>query len=165
MVLKTSQQQIIGLVFWLVLCFVASAIGAIASIQAQSFYGSLVQPSWAPPAWLFGPVWTALYTMMAISAWMIWRYGGFAPNRKALSLFVIQLALNSLWSWLFFAWLQGMLSFINIVFLWVFILLTLIAFWRKNTWAGLLLVPYIIWVSFASALNFAMWQLNPTVLG
>ena len=97
----------LGLVGWLVVSFVAAAIGAVASIQAQSFYSQLVQPSWAPPAWLFGPVWTALYICMAIAAWLVWRSGGIRGNRGALSLFVVQLALNALWTWLFFAWHRG----------------------------------------------------------
>lgn len=161
----STKKQIIGLIVSLVLCFSASAIGAFASIQAQSFYGGLVQPSWAPPGWLFGPVWTILYAMMAIAAWLVWRQGGFKTNPKALWLFLIQLALNALWSWLFFAWQQGLWSFVNITILWLFILLTILAFWRINKLSGALLIPYLAWVSFATGLNLAMWQLNPQILG
>jgi benzodiazapine receptor len=101
---QSKQRQILGLIGWLVVTFAASALGAVASIQAKSFYSQLVQPAWAPPPWIFGPVWTILYALMAISAWLVWRSGGFRTNRTALSLFIVQLLLNALWSWLFFAW-------------------------------------------------------------
>ena len=158
-------KQFLGLIGWLILCFAASAIGAVASINAESFYSQLNQPSWAPPAWLFGPVWTALYILMAISAWLIWRIKGFRANSIALSIFIVQLILNSLWSWLFFAWQLGSLSFIDIILLWIFIILTLVYFWRIKPLAGVLLMPYLLWVSFAAVLNFSIWQLNPQILG
>lgn len=164
MLIQSVQIQIIGLIGWLVLCFAASAIGAFGSMAAPSFYASLVQPIWVPPAWLFGPVWTALYTLMAISAWLIWRQGGFKQQRGPLSLFLLQLVINALWSWLFFAWQQGMWSFIDIMILWVLIVLTIWIFWRVSKLAGMLLMPYLLWVSFAAVLNFYMWQLNPGTL-
>jgi tryptophan-rich sensory protein len=99
--------------------------------------------------------------MMAIAAWQVWRSGGFSANRTALVLFFVQLALNALWSWLFFAWAYGALAFAEVVLLWIFIAATLIAFWRVSRLAGLLLVPYLLWVSFASALNYSLLQLNP----
>ena len=157
-------KQLLGLLGWLLICFVASAIGAIASIQAESFYQQLTQPTWAPPAWVFGPVWTTLYAMMAVSAWLVWRVDGFRANSTALTLFLIQLALNSLWSWLFFAWHLGTASFIDIIFLWSLIVLTMLAFWRVRPLAGLILVPYLLWVSFAAILNYSIWQLNPDIL-
>lgn len=165
MAIQTKQKQILGLIGWLVVSFAASAIGALASIQAKSFYGELVQPSWAPPASVFGPVWTLLYAMMAIAAWVVWRSGGFRNNRIALSLFGIQLALNALWSWLFFAWHLGAWAFADILVLWIFIAATVITFWRVRPLAGALLVPYLLWVSFATVLNYFMWQLNPQILG
>jgi tryptophan-rich sensory protein len=158
-------RQFLGLLGWLLLCFIASGIGAIASIQAESFYQQLTQPAWAPPAWVFGPVWTTLYAMMAVSAWLVWRVDGFRAQSTALTLFLVQLALNSLWSWLFFAWHLGSLSFIDIVLLWILILSTIIAFWRVRPLAGVLLVPYLLWVSFATGLNYSIWQLNPQILG
>ena len=161
----SKHKNLLGLVAWLVLCYAASALGAIASIEARSFYSELVQPAWAPPGWLFGPVWTALYGMMAVAAWLVWRTGGFAANSQALGLFLAQLALNSLWSWLFFAWQLGALALAEILVLWVMILATLISFWRIRASAGALLVPYLLWVSFAAVLNHAVWQLNPQVLG
>ena len=165
MVPMTKMKQFLGLIGWLVLSYAASAVGAIASIQAQSFYGQLVQPAWAPPPAVFGPVWTLLYAMMAIAAWLVWRNGGFRNHRLALSLFLVQLAFNALWSWLFFAWNLGALSFAEIVLLWVLIVATLLSFWRIRPLAGALLVPYLLWVSFAAALNYSLWQLNPQILG
>lgn len=158
-------KQIVGLLGWLALSFVASGIGAVASVRAASFYGELTQPAWAPPSWVFGPMWTLLYAMMAVAAWLVWRNGGFRPNRTALSLFLVQLAVNALWSWLFFAWLLGAWAFFDILLLWVLIVATLVSFWRVRPAAGMLLLPYLLWVSFAGALNYAVWQLNPAVLG
>lgn len=162
---QSKQKQILGLIGWLVMSFAASAVGAVASIQAKSFYSQLAQPAWAPPSWLFGPVWTVLYALMAIAAWLVWRSGGFRTNRIALSLFFGQLLLNALWSWLFFAWHLGALAFADIVILWVLIVATLVSFWRVRPLAGALLIPYLLWVSFASALNYSVWQLNPQILG
>ena len=164
---KPSQKQnsLLGLIGWLALCFAASAIGASGSMEAQAVYVDLVQPEWAPPATWFGPVWTVLYTMMAIAAWLVWRSGGFIRNGNALSLFIIQLGVNALWSWLFFAWHMGVWAFADIVLLWLLIAAVMLDFWRVRPLAGLLLVPYLAWVGFAAALNFQVWQLNPGVLG
>lgn len=164
MSLFPKQKQLIGLVVWLVLTFAASSIGAIASIQAKSFYSKLLQPSWAPPGWVFGPVWSILYTMMGIAAWLVWRSGGIKKNQTALGLFIVQLTFNALWSWLFFAWSLGGIAFGEIIMLWALILATLISFWKKSILAGALLVPYLLWVSFATALNYSLWQLNPELL-
>ena len=160
----SRQKQILGLTGWLVVSFAAAAVGAVASIQAKSFYSQLVQPSWAPPPGIFGPVWTALYTLMGIAAWLVWRSGGFGPNRQALTLFLLQLAFNALWSWLFFNWNLGVMSLADIAILATLIVATLISFRRVNPLAGMLLIPYLLWVSFASALNYSLWQLNPLVL-
>ena len=165
MVSQSKQKQILGLIGWLVISFAAAAVGAVASIQARSFYSQLAQPAWAPPPWLFGPVWTVLYALIAIAAWLVWRSGGFRTNRIALAFFWGQLLLNALWSWLFFAWHLGALAFADIVFLWVLIVATLVSFWRVRPLAGALFIPYLLWVSFASALNYSLWQLNPQVLG
>jgi tryptophan-rich sensory protein len=164
--LPSKRVQFFGLIGWLVACFATSAIGAFASIQAREFYGQqLTQPSWPPPGWLFGPVWTTLFAMMAIAAWLVWRKGGFSNNRLALSLFLGQLVVNALWSWLFFAWHQGALALADIALLWVLIAATIVCFWRVSHLAGILMIPYLLWVSFASVLNYAMWQLNPQILG
>lgn len=161
----SKPKQIVGLLAWLAVGFVASGIGAVASIRAATFYGQLVQPSWAPPSVVFGPVWTTLYALMAIAAWLVWRADGFRANRSALTLFLVQLGVNALWSWLFFAWHRGALAFADIVLLWLLIIATLVVFWRVRPLAGGLLIPYLLWVSFAAALNFSVWQLNLQVLG
>lgn len=157
--------RIVGLAGWLSVTFIAAAIGSVASIAASAFYGQLIQPAWAPPAWLFGPVWTVLYIAMGISAWLVWKDRGYRSARLALNLFLVQLALNSLWSWLFFAWQLGAWAFVDIVVLWVLIVATLVAFFRINRASAWLLIPYLLWVSFALALNYSVWQLNPGTLG
>ena len=102
---------------------------------------------------------------VGVAAWLVWRVGGFRAAQSALTLFLAQLALNALWSWLFFAWHRGALAFVDILLLWALIVATLIAFWRISALAGALIVPYLLWVSFASALNYSVWQLNAQVLG
>lgn len=154
-----------GLVGWLTLSYAAAAVGAVASVQAQSFYEQLVQPGWAPPAWLFGPVWTVLYAMMGVAAWLVWRAVGLSANRAALGLFAVQLAFNALWTWLFFAWHLGAWALADIAVLGLLIVATIVCFWRVRPLAGALLVPYLLWVCFATGLNYAVWQLNPQILG
>jgi benzodiazapine receptor len=160
-----KSKQAIGLVAWLAICFVAAGLGSVASVKAGSFYMELVRPDWAPPASIFGPVWTALYAAMGVAAWLVWRINGFRSARTALTLFLVQLLLNASWSWLFFAWREGALAFADIVLLWILIVATLISFWRIQPLAGALLIPYLLWVSFACALNYSVWQLNPRLLG
>lgn len=149
---------------WLVLTFIFAAIGGYASSQAPEFYQQLDRPAWAPPPWLFGPAWTALYLLMAIAAWRVQRVAGPRGARSDLTLYTVQLTLNALWTWLFFAWHQGAWAFAEIVALWILIAATMMAFWRRDRWAGLLLVPYILWVSFATCLCYAIWQRNPGLL-
>jgi tryptophan-rich sensory protein len=161
----SGSRQIIGLLGWLLLSFAAAAIGSIASIQAAAFYRQLAQPSWAPPSSVFGPVWSLLYALMGIAAWLVWREGGWRRQRGVLGLFVLQLAVNALWSWLFFGWHRGALAFADIVLLWLLIVATVIGFWRVRPLAGALLLPYLAWVGFATALNYAVWHLNPSTLG
>ena len=159
------QTQSLGLVGWLVATFAAGSVGAIASAQAATFYGQLSQPIWAPPAWLFGPVWSVLYICMAVAAWLIWRERGFKGAPLALCIFVIQLVANALWTWLFFVLHRGALSMAETVVLWLLIAATIVSFWPVQRLAALLLVPYLVWVSFASALTLSLWRLNPAVLG
>jgi tryptophan-rich sensory protein len=160
-----KQKQIVGLVAWLLVSFLAAAVGGAASIQAGSFYRQLLRPDWAPPPEIFGPVWTVLYILMGLAAWLVWRVGGFREAKPALTLFLVQLALNALWTWIFFAWQSGGLAFAEILLLWALIVATLISFWRIRPLAGALLVPYLLWVSFAAALTWSVWRLNPQVLG
>jgi tryptophan-rich sensory protein len=114
---------------------------------------------------LFGPVWTLLYTLMAVAAWLVWRKGPSAAVTIALVVFFLQLALNALWSWMFFAWRLGAGAFIEILALWLLIALCIVLFRRLQPLSAYLLWPYLAWVSFASALNFALWQANPAILG
>lgn len=148
----------IALVGWLVLCFAAAAIGSL--FMPGDWYAQLKKPSWNPPAWVFGPVWTTLYTLMAIGAWLVWLRGGFAGQRGALVVFLVQLAFNAIWSPLFFGLRSPGLAFVDILFLWVALLLTIRLFWKTRPVAGALLLPYAAWVAFAAVLNYTIWQLN-----
>jgi translocator protein len=158
-------RQILGLIGWLTVSFTAAAAGGVATSSAGTFYEQLTRPSWAPPASVFGPVWTVLYLLMGIAAWLVWRERGFAGARVALSLFLVQLVLNGLWSWLFFAWQRGAWALAEVLLLWVLIVATLVAFWQVRSLAGWLLLPYLAWVSFATALTYALWRANPAALG
>jgi len=154
-------RSIIGLVVSIAICFGASALGATFTTPAiPGWYAALNKPSWTPPNWVFGPVWSALYLMMAISAWLIWRRAAATPVALALALFFVQLAANVLWSVLFFGRQMPGAAFADIVVLWCLILATVIVFWRTSPLAGVLLVPYLVWVTFAAALNGAIWRMN-----
>jgi benzodiazapine receptor len=155
--------QWLALGAWLLLCYLAASLGAIASIDAADFYLSLQRPAWAPPASVFGPVWTVLYGMMAVAAWLVWRRQS-SWRQTALALFVVQLVLNALWSWLFFKWQLGAVASMEVVLLWLAIVATVIAFFRVNKAAGALMLPYLAWVSFATLLTITVWRLNPSVL-
>lgn len=159
-------QKILSLAPWLLLSYAAAALGGIASANAPEFYALLHKPAWAPPASLFGPVWTVLYGLMGIAAWLIWdtRDRAREEARTALGIFIVQLALNALWSWIFFVWHRGAWALAEIVVLWIFIALTLYFFYKLRKIAGLLLLPYLAWVSFATALTYSLWQNNPELL-
>ena len=148
----------LGFAAWLLLCLSAAALGGW--FMPGEWYAQLRKPAWNPPSWIFGPVWTALYTMMAVAAWLVWRRGGFPAQRKTLGLFLLQLLLNAAWSPLFFGLHHPALAFAEIVLLWLAILGTLFAFWKTHRGAGALLLPYLAWVTFAAVLNFTLWQLN-----
>ena len=151
-------RAVLVLAGWWLITFAAAALGGW--FMPGEWYAQLKKPAWNPPGWIFGPVWTALYTMMAVAAWLVWRRGGWAVQRKALAWFLVQLVLNALWSPLFFGWKNPDLAFAEIVLLWVAIFGTLLAFWKAHRAAGALLLPYLAWVSFAAVLNFTLWQLN-----
>lgn len=157
-------RQILGLAGWLVLSFAAGGIGGLASARAGAFYQQLSRPDWAPPAAVFGPVWSVLYLLIGVAAWLVWRERGFGGARMALGIFVVQLLANALWTWLFFAWRLGAVALGEIVMLWVLIVATMIAFGRIRTLAGLLLLPYLAWVTFAVLLTYVLWQRNPLLL-
>lgn len=150
----------LGLVGWLLSSLAAGAVGALATAEAREFYAGLVRPPWAPPGWLFGPVWTTLYVMMGVAAWLVWRQAGWSGAAGALSLFVAQLVCNALWSWIFFAWRSGALAFAEILLLAVLIIATMLAFARVRTAAAVLLLPYLAWVGYATALTWTLWRAN-----
>jgi len=125
-----------------------------------AWYAALDKPSWNPPNAVFGPVWTTLYILMGIAAWLVWRRAGFAGARTALTLYGVQLALNALWSYLFFGMQSPLAAFLELTVLWGVIVATLVRFWRVSPAAGALLIPYLCWVSFAGVLNFVIWRLN-----
>ncbi len=154
----SAGRQILALAGWVLLCFAAAALGGL--FMPGDWYASLKKPSWNPPGWIFGPVWTALYTMMAVAAWLVWRSGGFAAQRRPLALFLVQLALNAAWTPLFFGLHWPGVAFAEILFLWLAIGATLLAFRPVSGVAAWLLAPYLAWVSFAAALNFTLWRLN-----
>jgi tryptophan-rich sensory protein len=142
----------------------AAVIGAVASIRAADFYQQLAKPAWAPPAQAFGPVWTVLYVLMAIAAWLVVRSWGWPRARPAIALYVVQLVFNALWPWVFFRWRLGGVAVAEILLLWALLLLTVAAFRRARPLAAGLLLPYLAWVTFAAALTYAVWQRNPGVL-
>jgi len=154
--------NILKLVVAVLLCQAAGILGSLATAPAiPGWYKGLAKPSFTPPNWLFGPAWITLYLLMGIALFLVWRQGLDRPGVKAaLALFFIQLGLNALWSWLFFGWHQLGLAFAEIVLLWVVILLVTIKFFALSRAAGWLLVPYLLWVMFASVLNFSLWRLN-----
>ena len=151
-------KSILGLVGWLALVFAAGFIGS--RFMPGAWYASLAKPSWNPPSYLFAPVWTVLYVLMAVAAWLVWRKVGFGGAGAALGLFVVQIGLNALWSYLFFGQHRPDLALCDITVLWVSILAVMLLFWRFDGVAGALLLPYLAWVGFASVLNWVLWHLN-----
>ena len=151
----------LGLLVSVAICFAAAGLGGLVTTpKIPGWYADLAKPIWTPPDWIFGPVWTLLYLMMGIAAWLVWRQAGFTNAKLPLALFAIQLSLNTLWSVLFFGLQNPGAAAVEIIVLWVAILATLIAFWKRSKWAGWLLVPYLAWVSYATVLNASIWQLN-----
>jgi tryptophan-rich sensory protein len=161
---RSTAAQSIGLIAWLALAFAVAAVGAVASVDAPTFYAQLAKPTWAPPAGVFGPVWSVLYLLMGVAAWLVWREQRTNGLVVALTLFLVQLGANALWSWLFFAWRNGALAFTDVLILLALIVATVAAFWRIRRLAAILLLPYLAWVCFASALTWAVWQGNPRLL-
>ncbi len=148
----------LALAGFLLVTFGAPALGAFAA--PDGWYQSLKKPAWNPPSWIFGPAWTSLYTLMAVAAWLVWKRGGFGVRRLPLSLYFIQLALNAAWSPIFFGAHRVGWALVDIIALWIAILVTLLSFFRVSKAAGVLLVPYLAWVTFATALNFTFWRMN-----
>lgn len=151
-------RQVFALIGWIALSFAAAATAVFVSIGG--WYAGLDKPAWNPPAWIFGPVWSLLYAMMGVAAWLVWRAGGWKVQRRALGWFLLQWLLNALWTPLFFGLHRPGLAFAEIIALWLALAVTLRSFWRVKKAAGILLTPYLAWVSFAAVLNFTIWRLN-----
>lgn len=151
-------KSVIGLVGWLMVSFAAAWIGS--RYMPGEWYASLAKPSWNPPNAIFAPVWSVLYVLMGVAAWLVWRQAGLNGAGAALGLFVVQLILNALWSYLFFGMHRLDLAFFDIVILWVAILAVVVLFWRVYWGAGALMLPYLAWVGFASFLNVVLWRMN-----
>ena len=155
---NSTGRQLLALAGWLALCFAAA--GTAVFVSTDGWYAGLRKPSWNPPAWVFGPVWTLLYFMMAFAVWLIWREGGWREQARPLRWFLLQWLLNALWTPLFFGMHRSGLAFAEIVLLWLVLAATLWSFWKVSKPAALLLVPYLVWVSLAASLNFTIWRLN-----
>lgn len=155
-------RELLALAGFVVLCLaVAAAGGAVTSTSVDTWYAALEKPAFNPPDWVFGPVWTALYLMMALAAWRVWRLPRERGVRAALGLWALQLALNLTWSYVFFGARMMGAALAEIAVLLVAIVATLALFWRLDRIAGALLVPYAAWVAFAMVLNASLWRLNP----
>jgi len=154
---------LLSLFAFVILCLAVSGIGgAITATSVDTWYQALEKPSFNPPDWVFAPVWIALYFLMGIAAWRVWRLRSFEATGKALSIFAVQLGLNLTWSFLFFGLQRIDLALVEIVILLVAIITNSIMFYRVDRLAGLLFVPYVAWVSYATILNASLWLLNET---
>lgn len=156
----TRSKQITGLAGWLLICYLAGFMASL--FEPGSWYQGLNKPAWTPPDLVFPIVWPVLYTLMGIAAWRVWKKHGFTEGRQPLQWFGLQLGLNAVWSWLFFGMNSTGTAFAEILLLWTAILFTTLLFWKKDRAAALLMVPYLLWVLYAAALNYAIWQLNMT---
>lgn len=160
--MKLSAPPIVSLVVAVVVPLLVGLVGGVATASSvTTWYTELNKPPWNPPSWVFGPVWTLLYVLMGIAAWLVWRQGwSNPPVRTALILFAVQLALNLLWSVIFFGLRQPGWALAEILVLWAAVLGTLVFFTRLAPLAGVLIAPYLLWGTFATALNAAIWWLN-----
>jgi benzodiazapine receptor len=150
------------IILCIIICQAAGVVGSIfTSSSVSTWYPTLIKPGFTPPGWVIGLVWTILFTLMGISLFLVWRDGLDQPDVKsAIYVFAAQLVVNVLWSGAFFGLQSPLAALAVIAVLWILILLTIVKFWPISRWAALLLVPYILWVSFAAFLNFAIWNLN-----
>ena len=153
--------SIVALAGFVAACFLAALPGAW--FRPGEWYERLQKPAWRPPNRLFAPVWTVLYLMMAFSGWLVWRQAGLAGAGPALAVYALQLVLNAAWTPLFFGLRRPDLGFFDVVLLWLSIVATIALFLLIDVVAAVLLVPYLAWVTFAAALNFAVWRLNAAV--
>lgn len=155
-------RDILRLIVSLVSCQLAGLIGSIFTTPAiPTWYASLEKPFFTPPNWLFAPAWFTLYVFMGVAAFMVWRKGlSKREVRQGLIVFLIQLVLNAFWSVVFFGFQSPLAGIVVIVLLWIAILITILHFFRLSITAGSIMMPYILWVSFAMALNVSIWMLN-----
>ncbi len=154
-------RDVFALAVFLIVCLAVSGIGAtITATSVGTWYQMLHKPPFNPPDWVFAPVWTTLYVLMAIAGWRVWRRAPLRITRKALTVFAAQLALNLSWSVIFFGLQQIGLALVEIIILLLAIIANTILFWRVDRWAGALFVPYVLWVAFATVLNASLWLLN-----
>lgn len=151
--------SLLGLIGFLAACFATALTGA--RFKPGDWYEGLAKPSWRPPNWLFAPVWTVLYLMIAVAGWLVWRKAGLAGAWLPLAVYALQLVLNGAWSPLVFGLHRLDLGFADIVLVWLSVAATIVVFVPVSTAAALLLLPYLAWATFAGALNFAVWRLNP----
>jgi benzodiazapine receptor len=157
----TDRARWIGLIGFIALCLGAGGLGAVATTpEIDGWYQTINKPAWNPPNAVFGPVWTTLFVLMALAAWLVWKPAGAEAAAQPLTWFAFQLVLNMGWSWIFFGLHQPGWAFVEIVLLWLAIVFTTVAFFRRSQAAGWLMTPYLVWVSFASVLNFVIWRLN-----
>lgn len=154
----TKSKKIGGLIGWIIVCSLAGILGA--QFEPGSWYELLQKPSWTPPNWIFPIVWPILYILMGISAWLLWKMKEVTISDTEFTWFFVQLLLNAIWPWIFFGRQLISTALAEILLLWISIVFTILLFWNRNRIAGLLLIPYLLWTSYASALNFAIWQLN-----
>jgi len=155
------KKSILPLLVFILITLFAGFIGSLFTTPSiASWYAFINKPSFSPPNWLFAPVWSLLYILMGIAAFLIWQKRDNLKTKPALMFYGIQLILNTFWSIIFFGMHNPGLAFLEIIILWTFILITLIKFYKINKTSGILFIPYFIWVSFASILNFAVWMLN-----
>ncbi len=156
-------RDLLGLFAFIILCLAVSGVGgAVTATSVDTWYQALEKPSFNPPDWVFAPVWTALYILMGIAAWRVWRLRSSGSTLTAFAVFGVQLCLNLAWSFLFFGLQRVDLALIEIVILLVAIITNTIVFWRIERLAGLLFVPYAAWVTYATILNTSLWLLNET---
>ena len=156
-----ESRNLVSLFAFIIICLIISGIGgAITASSVETWYQALEKPIFNPPDWVFAPVWTLLYIIMGIAAWRVWRLRSFEATGKALGVFALQLGFNLAWSFLFFGLQRIDLALVEIVILLVAIIVNAIMFWRIDRLAGLMLMPYIAWVTYATVLNATLWLLN-----
>lgn len=154
----SRRRDVLGLAAFVTLCFGVSLLGGRATLPALAhWYPELAKPAWTPPSWVFGPIWTLLYPMIAVAGWLAWREG---RSRGGSLVYLLQLTLNGVWPWVFFEERRIGWALLGILALWIAILATIVAFWRVHRGAAVLLWPYLGWVGFAAALNAAIWWMN-----